>query len=123
MPRDISANFALAVGQRIGDNVLGCANPKQEKVALVTLAASELLICGVESIKDTKHTIDLIETVGKKKNILPYTTYNSLASFSHRKKGQPSLRMLCDRQVGPSLRMLYNRQVGHSSSLPALHYE
>ena len=62
MPKDVSANFALAVRQRIGDNILGRANPEQEKVALVTLGAAELLIRGVESIKDTQHTKDLIKT-------------------------------------------------------------
>lgn len=78
MLRDVSANFALAVRWRIRDNVLGRADPKQEKVALVTLAASELFIRGVESIKDAKHPVDLIETE-RKKNIQSYTAYKCLS--------------------------------------------
>ena len=64
---DVSANFALAVGQRIGDNVLGSAEPEQEEVTFVTLAAPELLIRGVESIKNTENAVDLIETERKRK--------------------------------------------------------
>ena len=115
---DISANFALAVGQWIGDNVLGRAEPKQEKVALVTLAAPELLIRGVKSIKNAENAINLIETERKRKETFHHTLLTTTPSefFSQVKKKRDN--------ITEKVTYMCNRQLRLSSSIhgPAVHY-